>query len=56
MAVLGLILAFGFAGFFLGDAILGLALALLVAPDRDRPATATDAAARPTRPSNDGHC
>jgi hypothetical protein len=41
VAVLGLILAFGVAGFFLGDAVLGLALALLVAPDRDRPVTAT---------------
>ena len=44
VAVLGLILAFGLAGFFLGDAILGLALALLVAPDRGGPATRTAAA------------
>jgi hypothetical protein len=42
VGVLGLILAFGFASFFLGDAVLGLALALLVAPDRERPTTAGD--------------
>ena len=38
--VLGLILAFGLAGFFLGDAVLGLALALLVAPTATSPQAA----------------
>ncbi len=43
VGLLGLILAFAFASFFLGDAVLGLALAFLFSPGRDRPATtATD--------------
>jgi hypothetical protein len=42
VAMLGLILGFAVAAFFLGDAILGLALALLVAPDRDRSAATID--------------